>query len=293
MLLLLACLTVEAGTFAAQATEPATPVASVTLHNLFRLDEGLYSGSAPESEAAFAELARLGVKTIISVDGAKPEVALARKHGLRYVHLPIGYDAVPRQRGVQLAKAAQLARADGAVYVHCHHAKHRGPAAAATVCRARDGWSAEKAEAFLKQAGTAPDYAGLWRDVRSFRPPTAEELARVPERLPESAPTTPLVDAMVAVDDHYDILIAAQKAGWQETPSEAATLTWELLREMARDPETKKRGDDYAEKLMDGIRTADALRAALRAPTLDAARRDAALAAVTKSCVACHKAHRD
>ncbi len=32
------------------------------------------------------------MKTIISVDGATPNVAMAEKYGMRYVHLPHGYD---------------------------------------------------------------------------------------------------------------------------------------------------------------------------------------------------------
>src|SRR6185436_18479563 len=62
------------------------------LHNLFALGTNVFSGSAPEGESAFTALAKLGVKTIITVDGAKPEVEMARKHGFRYVHLPHGYD---------------------------------------------------------------------------------------------------------------------------------------------------------------------------------------------------------
>ena len=50
---------------------------------------------------------RLGVKTVISVDGAKPDVDLAKKHGMRYVHLPHGYDGVPDDRAKELAKAVR------------------------------------------------------------------------------------------------------------------------------------------------------------------------------------------
>ncbi|HET6406472.1 MAG TPA: hypothetical protein VFG14_01225, partial [Chthoniobacteraceae bacterium] len=62
------------------------PVELAGLHNAFKIDDQLYSGSSPGDEASFAELARLGVKTVISVDGSKPKLELARKHGLRYVH---------------------------------------------------------------------------------------------------------------------------------------------------------------------------------------------------------------
>src|SRR4051794_39790224 len=83
-----------------------TPVAAAGLHNAFRISGRVYSGSSPDGEGGFAALAALGIKTVLSVDGARPDVEAARRHGLRYVHLPFGYDGIPRDRVVALAKAA-------------------------------------------------------------------------------------------------------------------------------------------------------------------------------------------
>ena len=66
------------------------------IENAFRLSPRLYSGGEPQGEGAFKALKALGVKTIISVDGARPDVETARKFGIRYVHLPVGYHGVPR-----------------------------------------------------------------------------------------------------------------------------------------------------------------------------------------------------
>src|SRR5688572_20555590 len=60
------------------------------LPNAVRVHERVISGGLPEGDAAFAELNALGVKTIVSVDGAKPDLETAAKFGLRYVHLPHG-----------------------------------------------------------------------------------------------------------------------------------------------------------------------------------------------------------
>lgn len=287
----------HATTLLSRAADPASPVATDALHNVFRIGTDLFSGDAPENDAAFHELARLGVKTIISVDGSKPRVDLARRFGMRYVHLPIGYDGIPQPRGEELAKAAQAA--DGPVYVHCHHGKHRGPAAAATVCRALKGWDTGTAEAFLKQAGTSPDYAGLHRDVRAFHPPDAEALAKLPAKFPESAKTEPLVDTMVAIDEHFDALKAAQKSGWNKTPAfpaptptQTATLVWEQFRELSRDPAAEKLGAGFRTKLAEAEQAADALRKLLR-DSMDAAEIDAALQRTAQSCTDCHKAHRN
>src|SRR5215203_3182916 len=70
--------------------EPPRKLDAPGIENLYRLTEGLYSGGQPEGEAGFAALKRLGVRTIISVDGARPDVETARRFGMRYVHLPVG-----------------------------------------------------------------------------------------------------------------------------------------------------------------------------------------------------------
>ncbi len=138
------------------ATELPRPqaVTDLALPNAFRLCPEVYSGGQPEGDAGFARLAALGVKTVISVDGARPDIATAARHGLRYVHLPHGYDGIPSDRGVQLAKA--LRELPGPVYIHCHHGKHRSPAAAAVACVGVGFIDNKTANAFLKQAGTNP-----------------------------------------------------------------------------------------------------------------------------------------
>ena len=45
------------------------------LHNVVAYHDGYYSGSVPEGAEGFDALAGMGIKTIISVDGAEPDVA--------------------------------------------------------------------------------------------------------------------------------------------------------------------------------------------------------------------------
>ena len=99
--------------------------------NFTKIDEDLYFGGEPGANEAFAFLARLGIRTVVSVDGARPRLAEAEKRGLRYVHIPLGYDGVTTSAGMQLAALAR--NSQGPWYVHCHHGRHRGPAAAAEI----------------------------------------------------------------------------------------------------------------------------------------------------------------
>ena len=122
------------------------------VHNLYLLGTNLYSGSTPEGDAGFQALAELGVKTIISVDGAQPDAARAKNFGIRYVHLPYGYDGISTNLQLQLAKAGETL--PGPFYVHCHHGKHRGPTAVAVMCMANGGWTASQAESWMHAAGS-------------------------------------------------------------------------------------------------------------------------------------------
>ncbi len=266
------------------------------VHNTFRATEKIYSGSQPEGNDAFAALAKLGVKTIISVDGSKPNIEAARKHGLRYIHLPYGYDGVPTNRIVELTKAATSEA--GPFFVHCHHGKHRGPAAVAVMCEATAGWTTNRAEAWLREAGTASDYPGLYRAAREFRMPSAAELAAVKE-LPEVAQSSSLVGSMVAIDEHFELLKLAQKAGWKQppghddiSPPHEATLLWEQFRELARLNHTMKRPEDYRSKLTEAEQLSETLRQQLRT-SADASLINASFKKIGQNCVSCHKAYRN
>jgi protein tyrosine/serine phosphatase len=67
---------------------------------------------------------------------------------------------VPAERAAELAKAVR--DLPGPIYIHCHHGKHRSPAAAAVACVAAGLLAPERAPAVLKEAGTSPNYRGLF-----------------------------------------------------------------------------------------------------------------------------------
>ncbi len=279
------------------------PLTAPGIENLFAVGSRVYSGSSPEGEAAFAALEKLGVQTIISVDGAKPDVEMAQKHGLRYVHLPIGYAGVPAPNAAQLVKAAQTM--PGPIYVHCHHGKHRGPAAVALMCKGIEGWSAAQAVDWLHAAGTATNYAGLYKTVAAFRPPSAGELKKIPANFPSRAETRSLVDAMVKIDEHFDALKAVAKSGFRAPPDKPdlspvneSLMLWELFREAHRTKIFVERGDKFLAELARAETTSGDLHARLKdlategSPSNRAAV-DAAFQSVTKHCAACHRTFRD
>lgn len=285
-----------------RAITPAPPTNSAKLveipgiQNAFHVSDQIYSGSQPEGDAAFAALAKLGIHTLISVDGSKPDVARAHKFGLHYVHLPYGYDGVPANRVAELARIA--ASTNGPFFVHCHHGKHRGPSAVAVMCLAQGLMTRDTALAWMHQAGTAPDYPGLFRAASEFTMPTVAQLAAVAAP-PEVAPTTSLVDAMVTLDSYCDTLKQCQTAGWKSprgqpdvTPAHQVTLVWEQLREIARLGEVAHKPAAFRSKLATSEKLASILRASL-AQSASPEFLDANFKNFTLNCAACHKDYRN
>ncbi len=275
------------------------PVTSRAIENLYRLGEGLYSGGEPRGEAAFAELAALGVKTLVSVDGAAPDVETARRFGLRYVHLPLGYQGYPEAACLRLARA--VIELPGPVFVHCHHGKHRGPAAAAIMAITRWGWTPDQAERWLQTAGTSTNYAGLYATVRRWRPPAPETMARVPGDFPEVARTPDLVQAMVDVDRAWEHLQAIAAAGYRPpsdqpdlVPAREAERLAERLAEARRFPEVAGAGADLTERFLRAEREARELARLLRGEPLPATEvLSRQFQVIGRSCTDCHRAFRD
>jgi protein tyrosine phosphatase (PTP) superfamily phosphohydrolase (DUF442 family) len=284
--------------------EPAfQPLPTHDLENAYKLTEKLLAGAQPEGDKSFAALRDMGVKTIISVDGAKPDVETAHRYGLRYVHLPIGYDDVSPEEGRAIAKA--IDEVEGPVYVHCHHGKHRSAAAVATACVMNGRLKPEQAESVLKTFGTGENYKGLWASALAARPLPKAELDAVKVQYRETVPIPPLAEAMVEIDQTLDRLKLAEKAGWAKPPSHPdvdppheALQLMEKLRELGRTDEVRARPEGFRRMLADGEAGAQALHESLT----DWSRRGAlvppqgvvsSMKAVTSSCVSCHKSFRD
>ncbi len=295
-----------AGVLSGHAFEPSSTdngpkferINSKHLPNAYRLTDNVISGGQPQGEAAFAELRALGVKTIISVDGARPDVATAKKLGLRYVHLPHGYDGIPAERLQELAKAVR--DLPGPIYIHCHHGKHRSPAAAAAACVSIGTLTSAQAHDALKTAGTSPDYRGLYDSVRAAQPLAPSMLDALTVEFHETAEIPPLADAMVAIEHHYDHLQSISAADWKTPPEHPdldppheALLLAEQFTELLRTDAVQIQPQEFARLMRDGERAAYALEQALRDHPGDTAKRRSAFAKVSANCQKCHQQIRD
>ncbi len=264
------------------------------LHNVWRLGDHLYSGSSPDDEVAFATLARLGVKTVISVDGATPDVELAHQFGLRYVHLPITYGSVPHETLVQLVRASR--ELPGPIYLHCHHGRHRGPAAAVSLWRCLDkGVSDEQAFATLKSLGTADRYRGLFASVQDLVPPDAAELEASPANLPEVSPVPPLAKTMAEIDRMWDRVTATESD--PTAVSMQLTIAFDLAEHFREAARLAEASDDMRPSLIQAAdeldQVAETIKSGLRNSSLPNPARTEVIARVKVHCNECHTKFRD
>ena len=281
------------------------------LHNVVAYHEGFWSGGVPEGKAGFEQLRAMGVKTIVSVDGAVPDVELAKSMGMRYVHLPIGYDGFDDARKAELVRAVR--DLPGPLYLHCHHGKHRSAGAAATIAVSLGWMTNAEAKARMKVSGTAAGYKGLWSCAAKAAPMDAAAIDAAAAAFPEVTRPETFVASMVAIDEAFDRLKLAQKAGWLApkdhpdlAPVADAGKLADLFRLVDRDSLRKcapKDADEVAAWMARSAAAAADLESALEragkaapgSPDADAERAKAssALAALAADCKACHAKHRD
>lgn len=284
----------------------ASAVCSVSiggLENAYQYSEQVYGGSGPYSADDFAALRQMGIGFVISVDGATPKVTLAEAEGLRYVHIPIGYDGVPDDAQLQLVKAH--AEASGLIYVHCHHGKHRGPAAIASMLVGAGELSVDEAIAALRLVGTSDAYQGLYRDVKNAQVVSSADLAGA-EPLVSVAVVSDFAQSMAAIDVHWDNLKLIQKADWQVTaehpdidPPHEALMLNEHIRELLRQEagnvyseEELTEMQDFKEYLSDSVKQSAELESGLREGR-SVEQLEHTFQALRQSCKSCHKAYRN
>jgi protein tyrosine phosphatase (PTP) superfamily phosphohydrolase (DUF442 family) len=273
------------------------------LPNVWRIHPRVLSGGQPGGAAGFRALRELGVKTILSVDAARPDVEGAKAFDLRYVHLPHGYDGIPNRRALELAKAIHAL--EGPIYVHCHHGKHRSPAAAAVGCVAAGLMEPDVARKLLDQAGTSPQYRGLFAAVARARRVEPAVLDALEVEFPETAETPAMAAAMVEIEHRHDHLRQLAANGWRSVPehpdlapAHEALLLRELFSELLRNEATLARPASFLALAQHADEQTRALEEALRARsgphTLEQrAAADAAWQRVHQACAACHEQHRD
>ena len=191
-------------------------IADPHLENVYQVHPKVISGGEPHGEKALNRSPRLGVKTVISVDGAKPDVDLAKKHGMRV--RAFAAQLRRRARGSR-QRTGQSGPRPGRPGLHPLPSRQAPqPRAAAVACVGAGLIGPADALAILTTAGTSTNYRGLYQSAEQARPFDDALLDALEVEFRESVEVPPLADAMVALERTHDHVKQIAAAGWRPVP---------------------------------------------------------------------------
>ena len=148
------------GAEARPSTASVVDVSSIRIDNFGRVNSNYYRGAQP-SGRDYADLAALGVKTVINLtsdDADATEKSMAEHAGMKYVQIPMTTHTVPTS--AELAQFLDIADnpANQPIYVHCVGGRHRTGVMTAVYRMAQDGWTADQAFREMKQYKFGADF---------------------------------------------------------------------------------------------------------------------------------------
>jgi protein tyrosine/serine phosphatase len=133
-------------------TGSVSALSSIQIGNFGRVSDTYYRGAQPEARD-YADLARLGVKTVIDLtrDGRDDEQGLVEQQGMAFVRIPLTTTERPSEAAIAQFLALVNDPAHQPVYVHCQGGRHRTGTMTAVYRMTHDGWTADQAYAEMKQ----------------------------------------------------------------------------------------------------------------------------------------------
>lgn len=264
------------------------------IENFFQVSDRVYSGGEPTA-AGLEHLQQLGVKLVLSVDGLEPDHAAAEKRGMKYIHIPMGYAGIdPKQLQDFVTLMAHF---DGKMFVHCHHGKHRGPAAVAACLIIAQKMTREEGMQFMRQAGTGQHYHGLWKsiaemDVKDYRPQDFSTLFVRPKE-------KSLAQWMAELDRAWEMVQPEPENPTAPLAQTQLLIIAEAFRESARvvhiGRENQYGNPERKERLKDWLTDCEQRTAAIAKLTQSQAHEKArdSLKTLAEQCVSCHQEYRN
>lgn len=145
---------------AADGRANAIDVSKIRIDNFGRVNSNYYRGAQP-NDRDYADLASLGVKTLINLtsdDADASEKAMAERAGMKYFQIPMTTHEPPT--AAQLSEFLKIVNdpANQPVYVHCVGGRHRTGVMTAAYRMTQDGWNSDRAFAEMKQYKFGADF---------------------------------------------------------------------------------------------------------------------------------------
>ncbi|MHC4471340.1 MAG: hypothetical protein ACYTDY_17900 [Planctomycetota bacterium] len=249
-------------------------------------------------EASAESLAGAGIRTVVGVDATPPDAEAAKRHGLRVVHLPFGHAGIPEPVRLRIAKLVR--ELEGPFFFRGTDGRSRGPAAAAIAEMTLSGLSGGEAAKALGEAGVSPDYVGLLRDVREYRPPSEEETRRHAFEFAPSAEASTIARAMARLSSHVRNLRASRAAVWSvptdrpdmDPPGEALGVIEQLTGLLSAE-EVLAKPESFGELLADAMAAVQEIEVHLQEPNPDPEVLEMPWKRLKESCKQCHAAFRN
>lgn len=271
----------------------AAILSGVDSSGIMKIDETLSFGPAPGNRIELDTLSDLGVRTIISVDAVHPDTEAATDLGMRYVHLPLGYEEISDRNALLIAKAIRDLPAP--IYIHCHKGIHRAPAAAAQAMVTLGRLDPDDATLIMEKAGTSRNYPGLWASVTNARRAPSARLDEISEdMLPAKAVTSSFATGMALADRHLLALERMADYRWQSDPKHpdlSAVAEAGALTDLMRSLPLTRHGRRYETEFSVIAAASHQLELALRDGRDDSAR--LVLHQIASSCTSCHQSSRN
>jgi len=155
----LATLTLAIGA-SAQTTAAAASV-RIGIDNFARVSDTYFRGAQPMG-SDYADLARLGVKTVINLIGDsdldKTEESSVVAQGMRYVQIPMSTHKAPTAKQLETFLSIVNDPQRQPVYVHCVGGRHRTGVMTAVYRMTKDGISGAEAFSEMKRFNYGPDF---------------------------------------------------------------------------------------------------------------------------------------
>jgi len=139
--------------------------------HLQQIDDQIYRGNQPK-DAEFAELARMGIKTVVDLRGGilhEPrEKRLVEAAGMQYVSVRLSGFFPPKDRQIATILAVLEDPARGPVLVHCKRGGDRVGLVMACYRIAHDRWTSDRAYAEARGFGFSRWEPLMRKYIRGF-----------------------------------------------------------------------------------------------------------------------------
>jgi protein tyrosine/serine phosphatase len=163
------CKTPSAGSGLADANDGAD-LSHVTITNFHPVDGHIYRGARP-SQSQVAELAGIGVKTILSLEtyalepwDGNDEAQAAADNGLQFLRVEMNPLPIPEPTLGQIHAALAILTDPGnqPAFVHCYHGSDRTGITVGAYRIVADGWTPEQAIAEVESYGHSSASYKYW-----------------------------------------------------------------------------------------------------------------------------------